>query len=325
MAQFGALAGCLPPHYGFGFGLTEEQAQAIGLLSVSAAAGTKVAPGVASAAQSELTCNGAAVALPSRRRGREYAEHEPHMPAPAPPPILATHTQWSIVGAAAAHRLAESSSSATASTSGRPVPSSSALDALVVELCRQGFAEEVDALVRAECERLRAGVERACNRQRLALALAAARALREEEAALDAARRRAAGLEELLRRAAAERQAWRGVARSSEAAASGLRATLDALLLRAAGAGGVPSEEGFGDSGHDAAVAAAAGDAVSSCFVESAEDAGWACRACGAGEASVVVLPCRHLCLCKACEPRADACPVCLAAKNASIHVAAPH
>ncbi|KAJ1275754.1 hypothetical protein BS78_05G160600 [Paspalum vaginatum] len=142
MAQFGALSGCLPPHYGFGFGLTLEQAQAIGLLSVSAAAGTKVAPGVA---------------LPSWKRDREYAEHEPHMPAPALPPIPATHTQWPIVGAAAAHRLAESSSSPTASTSGRPVPSSSAL---VVELCRQGFAEEVDALVRAECDRLRAGVER---------------------------------------------------------------------------------------------------------------------------------------------------------------------
>ena len=126
------------------------------------------------------------------------------------------------------------------------------------------------------------------------------------------------------------------MARSNEAAATGLRAALDTLLLRGAGAGVAPAQpavEGFGDSGAGLA-GAAADDAESHCFVE-AEAAGagadasspaasrWACRTCGGGEASVLLLPCRHLCLCKACEPRADACPVCLAPKNAAIHVAA--
>ncbi|XP_066385312.1 probable BOI-related E3 ubiquitin-protein ligase 3 [Miscanthus floridulus] len=110
---------------------------------------------------------------------------------------------------------------------------------------------------------------------------------------------------------ATESQLWCGLARSNEAAASGLRATLDALLLRASVGGGCgtahpAAEEGFGESG-------GTDDTESCCFVDAAEDAmltPTAKWACDGGEASVL-LPCRHLCMCKACEPRTDACPVC--------------
>ncbi|CAI5470388.1 unnamed protein product [Closterium sp. Yama58-4] len=45
------------------------------------------------------------------------------------------------------------------------------------------------------------------------------------------------------------------------------------------------------------------------------------CRACKFGEASVVLLPCRHLALCRACEPRTAACPACGVCKHASVHI----
>ncbi|OEL33942.1 hypothetical protein BAE44_0005040 [Dichanthelium oligosanthes] len=157
---------------------------------------------------------------------------------------------------------------AAASTSGRlaVTASASVADARVSELCRQDA--EVDALVRAECGRLRAGLEQARKRQGQALARAAALLLREKDAELDAVRRRAAEL---------EGQAWCGLARTNEAVATGLRSALDTLLLRGAGAGAAPVaqqpvEEGFGESCL-ALVAEAADDAESCCFVE-AEDAG---------------------------------------------------
>ncbi|CAD6256828.1 unnamed protein product [Miscanthus lutarioriparius] len=338
-AQFGGLAGCLLPYgVGVGGGLAEEQLQAL----LSAAAGNKQAPqqfhcaaGMASAAQSDLTCNGGGGlggVVASRKRGRDGdLEQYHHLPSSSAallpiPGAVVVHQKPPAAGNIASSQMADS---APVSTSGRPLSTACTADALLaVELCQQGA--EVDALVRAGCERLRAGLERARKRQCEALASAAAagaeRALREKEAELDAARRRAQELEERLRQAAAETQAWCGLARSNEAAASGLRATLDALLLRAGVGGGCgtahpAAEEGFGESdGTD--------DAESCCFVDAAEDAmtapaaKWACRACGGGEASVLLLPCRHLCLCKACEPRTDACPVCSGAKNAAIHIA---
>ncbi|KAL5758807.1 hypothetical protein ACOSP7_021418 [Xanthoceras sorbifolium] len=45
------------------------------------------------------------------------------------------------------------------------------------------------------------------------------------------------------------------------------------------------------------------------------------CKGCGGGDVSVLVLPCRHLCLCKHCEFRFNCCPVCNSVKNAALNV----
>ncbi|XP_062197893.1 E3 ubiquitin-protein ligase BOI-like [Phragmites australis] len=315
-AQFGGLTGCL----------AEEQMRALRnydtLLSAAEAAGNNGCQcncaGVLSGSQSELTCNGGSGVVVSRKRSREIEPEQYVSTSSAALLPIPGLQKLAIVGAAS--RMVESG---VTSTYGRP-PAASVADALVSELCLQGA--EIDALVRAECDRLRAGLEQARKRQCQALVRAAAAGaacrLREKKTELEAARRRAADLEEWVRQAAAECQAWCGLAWSNEAVAAGLRATLDTLLLR--GGAPAPGEEGFGDS-DPTSPTAAADDAQSGCFgaKEAPMDGKWACKACGEHEASVLLLPCRHLCLCKACEPTLDACPVCLAAKNASIHIAA--
>ncbi|XP_024982340.1 probable BOI-related E3 ubiquitin-protein ligase 2 [Cynara cardunculus var. scolymus] len=69
--------------------------------------------------------------------------------------------------------------------------------------------------------------------------------------------------------------------------------------------------------------AAAAEEEVESCFVElnSVGNAEMICRNCRSRPATMVWLPCRHLCVCLVCERRVKLCPICGVQKTESFMI----
>lgn len=130
-------------------------------------------------------------------------------------------------------------------------------------------------------------------------------------------------LEERIKSLCVENQMWRDLARSNEAAAQVLRSNLEQALAAAQ----VKAEK-------DAA-AIAVDDADSCCCGDNAEDENkgsaavkgkklqWSrlCRFCQEREPSVLLLPCRHLCVCAACGPAVVACPICNCSTNGTVIV----
>ncbi|XP_074575766.1 putative BOI-related E3 ubiquitin-protein ligase 3 [Curcuma longa] len=110
-------------------------------------------------------------------------------------------------------------------------------------------------------------------------------------------------LEERVRSLCVENQMWREQARSSEAAAHALRANLEQALAATAEAQAEADAESCCEGGN------------------TAEGRRLVCRSCGEREPAVLLLPCRHLCVCAACGPAAAACPVCHCCKTGSVLV----
>lgn len=273
--------------------------------------------------QSELTC----IASGSKKRIRDDS---PAMNGFAYPSLTRpVAADPSVVDQA---RLVES---AGTSTSGRCAASSSPIaHDLVARLYHQ--SAEIDALIRLQNERLRLGLEQAQKRHCRALISAldqqAMKKLKEKDAELENASRRNAELEEKVRQMSAENQIWFNVAKNNEAIASSLRTSLEQVLLQSSTVNAVQSKEGYGDSD---GTPFPADDARSCCFggeeertngavktaTAEARDCRKRCRVCCEKDVSVLLLPCRHLCLCKDCESKVDTCPICHVNKKGCLQI----
>uniref|UniRef100_A0A2P2JCM1 RING-type domain-containing protein n=2 Tax=Rhizophora mucronata TaxID=61149 RepID=A0A2P2JCM1_RHIMU len=167
-------------------------------------------------------------------------------------------------------------------------------------------------------------------------------------------------LEEKVKSLCIENQIWRDLAQTNEATANALRSNLEQVLAAAAAAPAHFKDERSGRLGpglmDDTGAAEMMDDAQSCCGSCSddgdgrtlangdAQDKGCPsegggdggggsssssrrrrrrrlCRNCGREESCVLLLPCRHLCLCTACGSSLRACPICKSTMDDSFHV----
>lgn len=139
-----------------------------------------------------------------------------------------------------------------------------------------------------------------------------ARRLREKELEVEKATRRNIELESRAAQLRAESQIWQAKAKAQEATAISLQTQLHQAMMSSGAEN--RGEEGCG-------LSCAAEDAESGYIDPERVVSGPKCRGCGKRVASVVVLPCRHLCVCTECDARFRVCPVCLTVKNSTVEI----
>ncbi|KAK8928495.1 hypothetical protein KSP39_PZI017202 [Platanthera zijinensis] len=188
--------------------------------------------------------------------------------------------------------------------------------------------EEFNCYLRMQEEQLLRGV-REMNQRHVASFMnmidrELSRKLRDKDLEMELMARKNRELADQIRQAAAEAHTWQQRAQYNESVVHALRSSLQHMMAQgtAAATAANHAREGCGESEVD--------DAASSMYPNSVPDGGkrvlsMACKGCCRGKKScMLLLPCRHLCLCRDCEAMVDACPVCFIRKTASVEVYMP-
>lgn len=153
--------------------------------------------------------------------------------------------------------------------------------------------------------------------------------LREKDIEIENMNRKNRELVDRIRQVAVEAQNWHYRAKYNESVVNVLKSNLQQAISQGADLG----KEGFGDSEVDdaasyidpnnyLAVQGGPTKSISKNYLGLKEQMDCkACKACRAKEVSILLMPCRHLCLCKDCDEFISVCPVCESMKTASFQV----
>ncbi|KAF8683616.1 hypothetical protein HU200_044539 [Digitaria exilis] len=149
----------------------------------------------------------------------------------------------------------------------------------------QRLDADMDRFIKAQSERLRQSIlEKVQAKQFEALASVEdkiLRKIRDKEAEVETINQRNSELEDQIKQLAVEVGAWQQRAKYNESMINALKYNLEQLM---------PKEN------------------------RQPKDL-TACRVCKSSEACMLLLPCRHLCLCKECESKLSFCPLCQSSK----------
>ncbi|GFP92367.1 probable boi-related E3 ubiquitin-protein ligase 3 [Phtheirospermum japonicum] len=138
------------------------------------------------------------------------------------------------------------------------------------------------------------------------------RKLHEKELQIENLNRKNKELGDKIKQVAVEAQSWHYRAKYNESVVNVLKNNIQQLMEQNT----AHAREGSGDSEVDDAISCSnhpRNQGIESRWIK--------CRACSVKGVSVLLLPCRHLCLCTDCEGFIDVCPVCQVMKTASVHV----
>ncbi|KAK2372393.1 E3 ubiquitin-protein ligase BOI [Trifolium repens] len=183
--------------------------------------------------------------------------------------------------------------------------------------------DEIDQFLQAQGEELQRTLEEKRQRNYRAIIKTAeetvARRLREKEIDLEKATRRNMELESRAAHLRNEMQLWQAKAKEQEATAISLQNQLHHAMMSVGAEN--RGEEGCGLS-CALGVEGQAEDAESGYIdPDRVVISGHKCKGCEKRVASVVVLPCRHLCVCNECDTHFRVCPVCLTVKNSTVEI----
>ncbi|MCD7470288.1 hypothetical protein HAX54_010017 [Datura stramonium] len=189
------------------------------------------------------------------------------------------------------------------------------------ELQRQDT--EIDRYIKVQGDRLRQAIlEKVQANQIQAITYVEEKVLqklREKESEVDDINKKNMDLELRMEQLAMEANAWQQRAKYNENLINTLKVNLQHVYAQSR-----DSKEGCGDSEVDDTASCCNGRATDLhllCRDSKEMKELMTCRVCRANEVCMLLLPCKHLCLCKECESKLSLCPLCQSTKYIGMEV----